>query len=156
MIESVLKEQEIRQLYSLEHNDGLKQNQTLIYARGHQQRVFRNELIKEFSSRCLVTKFDNECLLEAAHIIPHAYCAYKQTKDMYSKYNGLLLRSDIHKLFDRGYISFTHQNGRLLTMVDKRIHHFEEYQMLNGTEVNLPQEKTELWVEKIMERQMLK
>ena len=41
-------------------------------------------------------------------------------------------------------------------MVDKRIHHFEEYQMLNGTEVNLPQEKTELWVEKIMERQMLK
>lgn len=52
-----------------------------------------------YSKRCAVTGERTYPVLEAAHIVPVARGGAHRPD------NGLLLRSDIHKLFDRGYVS---------------------------------------------------
>lgn len=59
------------------------------------QTQFRQELLS-VSDRCLVTRVRMTGLLEAAHIKPHKYNG-PEAKD-----NGILLRRDIHYLFDSG------------------------------------------------------
>ncbi len=58
------------------------------------QRAFRQALRKQFKDTCLVTRCRLPDLLEAAHISP-----YRGDKDHHPS-NGLLLRADIHTLFD--------------------------------------------------------
>ena len=65
---------------------------SIVYRRG--QPEFRTALLQEFQYRCIITGCDAEAALEAAHIIP--YC---KTEDN-TPQNGLLLRADIHTLFD--------------------------------------------------------
>lgn len=59
------------------------------------QAQFRQDLLS-VSDRCLVTRVRMVGLLEAAHIKPHKYNGPE------SKDNGILLRRDIHYLFDSG------------------------------------------------------
>ena len=60
--------------------------------RGQQQ--FRNALLKRYENQCMVTGSKLIDILEAAHINP-----YRGMNDNHVA-NGLLLRSDIHTLFD--------------------------------------------------------
>ncbi len=69
-----------------------------------------------YTRRCSVTGEKSLPVLEAAHIKSYAESGPHQTA------NGLLLRSDIRKLFDTGYISIT-EDYRI--EVSKRIK--EEY-----------------------------
>lgn len=63
------------------------------------QREFRENLLAAYDRRCAVTNCDVVDALEAAHIVPYMGPA---TNDVS---NGLLLRSDIHTLFDLGLIA---------------------------------------------------
>ncbi|CAD5937613.1 GUN4 domain-containing protein [Planktothrix agardhii] len=63
------------------------------------QPKFRQELLEAYNYRCAITGCNAEEALEAAHIIP--YC---ETEDN-AIYNGLLLRADIHTLFDLNLIA---------------------------------------------------
>lgn len=63
------------------------------------QRDFRDRLLSAWSRRCVVTECRIEGLLEAAHIVPHA------EEPDYRTSNGLLLRADIHTLYDLGLLS---------------------------------------------------
>lgn len=68
------------------------------YNRNHSrplQAQFRQDLLS-VSDRCLVTRVRMVGLLEAAHIKPHKYNGPEQ------KDNGILLRRDVHYLFDSG------------------------------------------------------
>ncbi|MCY1031649.1 HNH endonuclease signature motif containing protein [Corallococcus sp. BB11-1] len=58
------------------------------------QAVFRQELRERFADTCVITRCGLVDLLEAAHIAP-----YRGEKDNHVS-NGLLLRADIHTLFD--------------------------------------------------------
>ena len=58
------------------------------------QPAFRARLIDAYGGRCAVTGCDAVAALEAAHIVP---CGERGTDDVT---NGLLLRADIHTLFD--------------------------------------------------------
>lgn len=58
------------------------------------QRDFRDRLLGAWKRRCVVTECRIEGLLEAAHIVPHSEVTDYRTS------NGLLLRSDIHTLYD--------------------------------------------------------
>ena len=60
---------------------------------------FRRSLLAAYGRRCQVTSCRIEEILEAAHITPHA-----ELTD-YRVSNGLLLRSDIHTLFDLDLIT---------------------------------------------------
>jgi hypothetical protein len=58
------------------------------------QAKFRRALLDAYRTRCAVTGSRIEELLEAAHIVPHSLVTD------YNLRNGLLLRADIHTLFD--------------------------------------------------------
>lgn len=63
------------------------------------QREFRQTLLKVYENRCAITGCDVPAALEASHIDPFAKGGSN------SIFNGLLLRADIHRLFDRYFIS---------------------------------------------------
>ncbi len=65
------------------------------------QGAFRVLVTDAYSRRCAVTGERTLPALEAAHIKPFSKTGPNLTS------NGLLLRSDLHKLFDQGYISVT-------------------------------------------------
>jgi putative restriction endonuclease len=58
------------------------------------QNEFRNNLISVYGSYCMITGINVVNVIEASHI-----CPYRGEKDNHIL-NGLLLRADLHKLFD--------------------------------------------------------
>ncbi|MGA0555866.1 HNH endonuclease [Larkinella sp. VNQ87] len=85
------------------------------------QGAFRLSVIDAYHKRCAITGEKTLPVLEAAHIKPFAEAGPNQTS------NGILLRSDMHKLFDNGYITIT---PRFKIEISKRIR--EEFE--NGKE----------------------
>lgn len=65
------------------------------------QGTFRVLVTEAYERRCAVTGERTLPVLEAAHIRPYA----EQGPNLVS--NGILLRSDLHTLFDRGYVTIT-------------------------------------------------
>ena len=63
------------------------------------QGAFRVLVTSAYSRRCAVSGERVLPALEAAHIKPHSKSGPNRVT------NGLLLRSDIHRLFDRGYVT---------------------------------------------------
>eukprot|EP00828_Plagiopyla_frontata_P018228 TRINITY_DN23439_c0_g1_i1.p1 TRINITY_DN23439_c0_g1~~TRINITY_DN23439_c0_g1_i1.p1 ORF type:complete len:179 (+),score=13.61 TRINITY_DN23439_c0_g1_i1:3-539(+) len=62
------------------------------------QPVFRKNLLKVYDGKCVVSGCSVEATLNAAHIFAHASSGINNID------NGLLLRSDIHDLFDAGLL----------------------------------------------------
>lgn len=62
------------------------------------QSQFRERLIRRYGLRCQISGYDFAAAVEAAHVRP--YAAYEEN----GAGNGLLLRSDLHTLFDLGFI----------------------------------------------------
>ncbi|MEV6417970.1 HNH endonuclease [Kribbella sp. NPDC051718] len=58
------------------------------------QRQFRAELVRLYNGRCCISGCDAEPALEAAHITPY------KGDHTNTPQNGLLLRADLHTLFD--------------------------------------------------------
>jgi putative restriction endonuclease len=58
------------------------------------QPAFRENLLAAYNRRCAITDCDLEVVLDAAHIIPF------RGEETNHPGNGLLLRTDIHTLFD--------------------------------------------------------
>lgn len=65
------------------------------------QGAFRVLVTEAYGRRCAITGERTLPVLEAAHIKPYAEEGPHQVS------NGLLLRSDLHTLFDRGYVTVT-------------------------------------------------
>ncbi|GIJ33235.1 HNH endonuclease [Micromonospora sediminimaris] len=62
------------------------------------QAEFRRRLMAAYGGRCAISDCDVEVVLQAAHIDPYNGPATNRVP------NGLLLRADLHNLFDRGYL----------------------------------------------------
>lgn len=65
------------------------------------QGAFRVLVTDAYSRKCSITGEKTLPVLEAAHIKPYAISG------PHSLTNGILLRSDLHKLFDTGYVTVT-------------------------------------------------
>jgi putative restriction endonuclease len=65
------------------------------------QGAFRVEVTDAYSRRCAITGEKTLPALEAGHIRPYAKSGPHEIR------NGLLLRSDLHNLFDLGYLTVT-------------------------------------------------
>jgi len=63
------------------------------------QPAFREMLIRLYRGRCALTSCDVVQVLEAAHVTPY------RGPDTNEATNGILLRADIHTLFDQGLIA---------------------------------------------------
>jgi len=96
------------------------------------QGAFKISIIDAYNKRCSISGERTLPVLEAAHIKPYSKAGPNFIK------NGLLLRSDIHKLFDSGYITITKDHK---TEVSKRIkEEFEngrEYYQYHGKELTI-------------------
>lgn len=105
------------------------------------QGAFRVLVTDAYQRRCAVTGEKTLPVLEAAHIKPYA------ARGPHSVANGILLRSDLHKLFDLGYVTITPE---LKVEVSRRLKedwdNGREYYALHGKDlvcrpnegVNLP------------------
>ncbi len=85
------------------------------------QGAFRVQLTDAYQRRCSITGEKTLPVLEAAHIKPYADSGPHQLA------NGILLRADLHKLYDSGYLTFKREYK---VEVSKRIR--EEFE--NGRE----------------------
>lgn len=104
-----------------------------------EQRRFREELINEIGE-CIITSVRSIAVLEAAHLKPWSICCREGDKtNMFVKENGVLLRSDLHKLYDRGLISFKVQENRVFLKISSSVDHRDRVKMgiVDGLEARL-------------------
>ena len=112
-----------------------------IYARQGQQK-FRKKLLNAYKSKCAITNCNVIAILEAAHIIPFAKCCGYSDKEGQSS-NGILLRADIHTLFDLDLIKieYDNNNDKFILCLDKILKddscHKELYEK-NGKSIFIP------------------
>jgi putative restriction endonuclease len=94
------------------------------------QAAFRILITDAYSRRCSITGEKTLPVLEAAHIKPYAEAGPNYIS------NGLLLRSDMHKLFDAGYLTITNEYK---VEVSKRLkedfHNGREYYQYHGKDL---------------------
>ncbi len=73
------------------------------------QQAFRAVVLGAYNGRCAVTGDRVRPVLEAAHIRPLPQGGEHRLD------NGLLLRSDVHTLYDRGYVAVDHKHRLLVS-----------------------------------------
>lgn len=76
------------------------------------QGPFRNSLLAAYDGKCAITGTRAEETLQAAHIAP-----YRGTHS-HRLENGLLLRADVHNLFDRHLLTIEAVGGEFMVHVD--------------------------------------
>ncbi|QSJ15406.1 HNH endonuclease [Nostoc sp. UHCC 0702] len=102
---------------------------TVSIARRQGQSKFRETLLKAYSGKCAITNFDAEEALEAAHIIP-----YIETENNHPS-NGLLLRADLHTLFDLNLIAINPETLKVNISPELQK---TEYQGIKGSKLRIP------------------
>ncbi|MES2899499.1 MAG: HNH endonuclease [Pseudomonadota bacterium] len=93
------------------------------------QAGFRNKLLSAYGARCAVTGCDAVDALEAAHLVGYNGVATQIVT------NGVLLRADIHTLFDLGLLAICPQS---LTVVLADSLRSTSYGVLHGQALALP------------------
>lgn len=98
------------------------------------QGAFRILVTDAYQRRCAITHEKALPVLEAAHIRPVAAGGSHRLG------NGLLLRSDVHTLFDRGYITVTPDHRvRVSRRLKADFDNGEHYYQLEGSSLWVPQ-----------------
>jgi putative restriction endonuclease len=97
------------------------------------QGAFRILITDTYERRCAITQEKALPVLEAAHIRPVADGGSHRLS------NGLLLRSDVHTLFDRGYITVSPDHRvRVSRRLKADFDNGEHYYQLEGSPVWIP------------------
>ncbi|GMW07659.1 MAG: hypothetical protein AMXMBFR8_24550 [Nevskiales bacterium] len=99
----------------------------IIRRRGHPS--FRQQLLAAYESRCAITNFNAIDSLEAAYIIPY------RGKFTHHPSNGLLLRADLHTLFDLGKIAIDTRSMTVI-LADELLE--SSYKILHGRPLRYP------------------
>ena len=97
------------------------------------QGKFRVDLLDAYGSRCAATDYDVIEGLEAAHIRPYRGAHTNETR------NGILLRADIHNLFDYGIIGVDPEAMKIV--LNQRARR-SKYSQLHGQPLRLPDDST--------------
>jgi hypothetical protein len=95
------------------------------------QREFRFKLMERFGEICAFSGEQPPQVLEAAHIN-----SFAQTGEHHLN-GGLLLRRDIHSLFDANLISVNPESWKI--QIAPRLQSFETYRPLNGRSLLVPE-----------------
>ena len=97
------------------------------------QGTFRTAIIDAYERRCAVTNERTLPVLEAAHIKPYSQLG------PHALDNGLLLRSDLHTLFDQGYVTVTPEHRLLVSRtIREEFENGRDYYALDGRRIRLP------------------
>lgn len=94
------------------------------------QGAFRVLITDAYSRRCAITGEKTLPVLEAAHIQPYAEAGPHLVS------NGLLLRSDMHKLFDNYYLTITNDlKIEVSTRIKEEFQNGKEYYQYHGKDL---------------------
>lgn len=97
------------------------------------QGAFRIIVADAYERRCALSSSHVLHVLESAHIKPFA------VSGTHSPTNGILLREDIHTLFDLGYITVTPEyKVEVSTKIKKEFDNGKEYYSMHGNPIHLP------------------
>jgi putative restriction endonuclease len=97
------------------------------------QGIFRVQVLDAYQRACAVTREHSLVVLEAAHVRAYADGGEHDVR------NGIALRTDLHRLFDRGYVTIDEQ---MRLLVGRRLKadfdNGKSYYQLTGTPIALP------------------
>jgi putative restriction endonuclease len=97
------------------------------------QRSFRVVILDSYGRRCAITNEKTLPALEAAHIRE-----YHDVQE-HAINNGILLRADIHKLFDSGYVTVTPEyQFEVSRRIKEEFENGRDYYALHGSRIRLP------------------
>lgn len=105
---------------------------SIVRRRGQPQ--FRKQLLRAYQGRCAITACSLQQVLEAAHIHPYLGDATNLVS------NGLLLRADVHTLFDLGLLWVNPDDLRIEISNSLKD---SEYAVIEGQPLYLPENETE-------------
>lgn len=98
------------------------------------QGAFRMIVADYYQRRCAISSSHIIHILDAAHIKP-----YSTAGGTHSPANGILLRQDIHTLFDRGYLTVTPEyRVEVSKRMREEFNNGVEYYAMHGKRINLP------------------
>lgn len=107
-----------------------KINQSIVIRQG--QSKFRNKLLENYSYKCAISECDVISTLEACHIYPYMGPLTNNLS------NGIILRSDLHTLYDRKKICID-KNYKVILSDELLISDF--YKIFNNKTINIPNNK---------------
>ncbi|MDO8282772.1 MAG: HNH endonuclease [Thermodesulfovibrionia bacterium] len=104
------------------------------------QGAFRILVTEAYGRKCAITGERTLPVLESAHIKPYS------RSGPHSTMNGILLRSDLHKLFDLGYLTVTEDyNVEVSKRIKKEYENGREYYAFHGKKlINIPSNPLDL------------
>jgi len=108
------------------------------------QGLFRILVTDAYSRRCAITGERTLPVLEAAHIKPYTLVKRHEVS------NGLLLRSDLHRLFDEGYMTVDPKNRHVVVSmrIKEEFENGRDYYKLDG---QLLREPSQIWAKPSLE-----
>lgn len=102
------------------------------------QGAFRVIVTDSYGRRCAVTRERTLPALEAAHIRPYGDGGVHEAR------NGLLLRRDIHSLFDAGYVTVTPDlDFEVSRRIKEEFENGRHYYSLHGQRISAPQDASQ-------------
>lgn len=98
------------------------------------QGLFSLAVRDAYAGACAVTGEHSGPVLEAAHIVPYGLGGEHRVD------NGLLLRSDLHRLYDRGYVTVTADyTFKVGDSLREEFNNGRSYYGLNGLTITVPE-----------------
>lgn len=121
------------QLEVLAHRDGIDGGHIEAMVRRRiGQREFRERLLERYGPTCAVTGAQPDAVLDAAHLYSYA------SHEVHEVDGGLLLRADVHRMFDRLLLTFDPRSWRSVVappLLDRYAH----LHALDGREMAVPE-----------------
>ena len=99
------------------------------------QPQFRDNLLEAYGGRCVICGHGPDTVLEAVHIVPHAVSGINELD------NGLLMRADLHYLFDAGLLRIKPKSKKIV--MDKSLKG-STYYYLHGKPLRLREDGTQI------------
>lgn len=95
------------------------------------QQQFRERLLQRYEASCALTGRQPEAVLDAAHLYTYA------DRPVHEEEGGLLLRADVHRLFDRLLLTFDPSTWRSRVAPSLLVRH-ETLRVLHDREIAIP------------------
>lgn len=124
----------------------------LVKVRGNPHKIFQKNLHEHYGNKCPVTGCTALPLLDAAHLIPVA----NSPQDVYATENGLLLRTDIHRMFDTKLLRFEVSGSEVKIHLAQSVRSDPTYSHYHDTTLKLPSKNREQLLKNIATGQALR